>query len=96
MILAERDTERGSLVAVCDDGLLGETFENGAVSLTVSEEFYGGETVDEDTVVAALAGASVANLVGTEAVELAVAEGFVDEANVLDVGETRHAQFVRL
>jgi len=96
MILAERSTDEGLLVAVCDDNVLGETFEDGEVSLTVTEEFYGGETVDEQAVIDSLARASVANIVGREAVALAVREGFVDEANVLDVGSTRHAQFLRM
>ena len=96
MILKERETDEGLLVAVCDEDVLGETFESGDVSLTVTEEFYGGESVDEQAVADSLARASVANLVGTEAVALAVREGFVDEANVLDVGRTRHAQFLRM
>jgi len=95
MILRERETDRGTLVAVCDDDLLGETVANGEVSLTVTEEFYGGEAVDREAVAASLAGASVANLVGTDAVGLAVEEGFVDEANVLDLDGTPHAQFLR-
>ena len=96
MILNERQTDEGLLVAVCDDDVLGETFEEDGVSLTVTEEFYGGESVDEDAVVDSLARASVANIVGTEAVELAVREGFVDETNVLDVESTRHAQLLRM
>ncbi|PSP56700.1 DUF424 domain-containing protein [Halobacteriales archaeon QS_1_67_19] len=96
MILKERDTDEGLLVAVCDEDVLGETFEDGDVSLTVSEEFYGGEPADEQTVVDTLARASVANIVGTEAVELAIREGFVEEANVLDIENTRHAQFLRM
>jgi hypothetical protein len=96
MILTERQTDEGLLVAVCDSGLIGETFEDGEVSLTVTEEFYGGEEVDAETVVSALAAADVANIVGTEAVDLAVEHGIVDEAQVLDVGGTRHAQLLRL
>ncbi|RBI63493.1 DUF424 domain-containing protein [halophilic archaeon] len=96
MILRERETDEGLLVAVCDDDVLGETFENGDVSLTVTEEFYGGERVDAAEVVDSLSRAAVANIVGTEAVALAIEEGFVDEANVLDLDATRHAQFLRL
>jgi hypothetical protein len=96
MILTERETERGRLVTVCDEGVLGETFENGDVSLTVTEEFYGGESATEADVAAALARAAVGNLVGSRAVEFAVEEGVVAEENVLDVGETVHAQFLRL
>ncbi|MFP8953290.1 DUF424 domain-containing protein [Natrialbaceae archaeon A-arb3/5] len=96
MIVNERDTEEGLLVAVCDADVLGETFEDGELSLTVTEEFYGGDEVDEQAVVDSLARATVANIVGTRAVDLAVEEGFVDEANVLEVGDTRHAQLLRM
>jgi len=96
MILTERETDEGLLVAVCDSDVLGETFEDGQVSLTVTEEFYGTEEVDERTVAESLAAADVANIVGTEAVALAVDHGFVDEAHVLDVDGTRHAQLLRL
>lgn len=96
MIVNERDTPKGRLVSVCDRGLLGETFENGDVSLTVSEDFYGGEELEPPAVVESLQRATVANLVGTEAVGLAIEHGFVDETQVLDIGETRHAQFLRM
>ena len=96
LLLTERDTDEGLLVSVCDPDVMGETFENGPVSLTVDEAFYGGEPADEEEVVASLAGARVANIVGTDAVALAVEHGFVDEGSVLDLGETRHAQVLRL
>lgn len=99
MLLRERETERGLLVSVCDADLLGRTFESGDVSLTVEESFYGGDDAveaDADAVVAGLQRASVANLVGEESVGVAVEAGFVDEATVLEVGETRHAQLLQL
>jgi hypothetical protein len=99
MLLRERETERGLLVSVCDADLLGRTFENGQVSITVEESFYGGEDAveaDADAVVAGLRRASVANLVGDECVGIAVEAGLVDEATVLEVGETRHAQLLQI
>ena len=99
MLLRERETERGLLVSVCDADLLGRTFENGKVSITVEESFYGGEDAveaDADAVVAGLRRASVANLVGEECVGVAVDAGLVDEATVLEVGETRHAQLLQI
>lgn len=96
MIVNERDTPEGRLVSVCDDDVLGETFENDGVPFTVNEEFYDGERADPERVVASLTRARVANIVGSQAVELAVEHGFVEEANVLDLGGTRHAQLVRL
>jgi len=94
MILNERETDEGTLVSVCDPDIMGETFESGEVSLTVDEEFYDGEAVDEETVVDSLARCSVANLVGTETVALAIEHGFVDEENVLEIDGTRHAQLL--
>ena len=96
MLVTERETPEGLLVAVCDQDVLGETFEEGEISLTVTEEFYSGQEADAEQVIESLARADVANIVGTRAVELAVEEGFVDEGCVLDVGETRHAQLLRL
>ncbi|WP_323172900.1 DUF424 domain-containing protein [Natrialba sp. PRR66] len=96
MRVTERQTPEGLLVAVCDSDILGETFEAEDLSLTVTDEFYGGDEVDESVVIDSLARADVANIVGTRAVSLAIEEGFIDEANVLDVGETRHAQLLRM
>jgi len=100
MILTERETERGLLVTVCDPDVLGRTFADGEVSLTVTESFYAcdgaEEAVDEDAVVETLRRAVVGNLVGTRTVDLAVEHGFVDPENVLDLDGTKHAQFLRL
>lgn len=97
MLLNEHDTDQGLLVTVCDADIVGDTFENGEVSLTVEEEFYAKEadTADETTVIDALARANIANIVGTRAVELAIEHGIIDETTVLDVGDTRHAQLLR-
>lgn len=99
MLLRERDTPEGLLVSVCDRECLGERYDNGEVSLEVTEDFYGGpdaEVADEETVVATLKRADVANIVGHRAVGLAIEAGLVDEATVLDIGETRHAQLLWL
>ncbi|WP_336342919.1 DUF424 domain-containing protein [Halalkalicoccus ordinarius] len=96
MIVTEHETPKGLLVAVCDADVLGETFENGELSLTVTEEFYGGEEVEERDAANSLDRASVANLVGERAVTLAIERGHVDEANVLEIDGTPHAQFLRM
>ena len=94
LLLNERETGKGRLVSVCDADLIGETFENGDLSLTVNADFYEGEVAGEDEIVGSLAKCSVANIVGAEAVGLAIEHGFVDEENVLDIDGTRHAQLL--
>lgn len=96
MILNERRTEEGLLVSVCDPDVLGETFEEDQISLTVTEEFYAGDEVDEDAVVDSLRRASVANIVGERSVGVAIDAGIVEEANVLAIEDTLHAQLLRL
>jgi hypothetical protein len=99
MLLRERDTPEGLLVSVCDADCLGETFEEGEVSLDVTEEFYGGdeaERADAAAVVDSLSRATTANIVGERAVSVAIDAGLVDEDRVLEVGETLHAQLLWL
>jgi len=96
MLLRERSTPEGTLVSVCDADVLGETFEDGELSLTVDPEFYDGERADPEAVAASLAEATVANLVGTESVGTAIEHGFVEEANVLEFEGTLHAQYLRM
>ena len=99
MLLRERDTPEGLLVSVCDPECLGETFEEGPVSLDVTEDFYGGaeaEEADAEAVVDSLTRATTANIVGERAVRVAIEAGLVDEERVLEVEGTPHAQLLWL
>jgi len=96
--LTERRTDRGLLVAAADAEIVGETYENGRVSVTVGSDFYGGTDAETDAeaLVESLGRASVANLVGDVAVSAAIDAGYVDESNVLDLDGVPHAQYLRL
>ncbi|MGM0604582.1 MAG: DUF424 domain-containing protein [Halobacteriota archaeon] len=99
MLLRERETPKGLLVSVCDRDCLGETYAEGAITLDVTESFYGGEeaeVVDAEGAIAGLKRASVANIVGERSVEAAIEAGLVDEARVLEVEDTVHAQLMWL
>ena len=98
VLLTERETPEGLLVTVCDSDVVGQTFENGSVSLTVEAAFYaeGAREATPEDVADSLARALTANIVGERAVGIAVEHGFVDEASVLDLDGTRHAQYLRL
>ena len=97
MLLRERQTPEGLLVSICDVDCLGETYVDDPVTLEVTEEFYGGEEAveaDDAAVVDGLTRADVANIVGQEAVSVAIEAGIIDEDRVLDVDGTRHAQLL--
>jgi hypothetical protein len=84
------------LVAACDEGLLGKTFEEGELRLEVSESFYGGEKVDARMLVEVLYLATIGNLVGKETVGAAAEAGLVDPECVIRVKGVPHAQIVRM
>ena len=98
-LITRRETPEGTLVAVCDAAVLGETFTDGTVTLEVTEEFYAGEDAvagGAEAVVEALYDADTANLVGEGCVGAAVDAGVIDADRVLEVGGTLHAQLLWL
>lgn len=84
------------LVAVCDSDIVGRTFREGDLKIEVKESFYGERDVGEEEVRNALRMATIANITGRKAVELAIRMGIVDKENVLKIGECWHAQMVVL
>lgn len=90
------DTEQGRMVASADVGIVGEIFEEDGVRVDVDPDFYGDESASKDEVVEALRGASIANLVGENAVGAGIEADVIDEDRVLRVDGVPHAQMVRL
>jgi len=82
---------RGEMVlAVCDDELLGRTLSEGRMRLAVNE-FYDGETVEEDLLPALLAQATNVNLVGDRCVQIAIDLGYVESDGVITIEGVPHA-----
>ena len=82
------------LVAVCDSELVGKIFREGDLKIEVKEDFYGKDEVGEEEVRRALRQATIANITGKRAVELAVRLGIIDRDRILKIGECLHAQMV--
>ena len=82
-----------TLVAACDEDLLGKTFRERGLKIEVSS-FYEGDVVSEDTLLAHLRLATIGNFVGKETIEVVKRGGFVAEEGVLWIGGVPHAQFV--
>lgn len=83
---------REVLVAVSDVGLVGRLFREGNMRLHILEAFYGTDGADAEDVVRQLAACTIANLVGVDAVTLAIQHGFVHPDHVLDIEGVPHAQ----
>jgi hypothetical protein len=83
---------REVLVAVSDTALVGREFKEGNRRLLIHESFYGTDEADAPEVVRELSACTIANLVGVDAVTLAIRHGFIHPDNVLDVDGVPHAQ----
>ena len=84
-----------SIVAICDEELLGRTLREGRIVFKVSEEFYGGQLVDVDTALQIAAQYSVVNMVGERVVSRAIELGLVHEAAVIRIEGVPHAMILR-
>lgn len=91
MYLKVHHTREGAVVAVCDRDLLNTTLSHGDVEITVTESFYGSTPATEEEVRAALRGACNANLIGEQAVAIAVEMGLISEEGCMKIGRIPHA-----
>ena len=80
-----------TLVAACDEQLLGRTLQEGELRLHVSS-FYEGDRMTPEEFVATLRAATIGNFVGRQTVEAARRAGFVGEDGVLWIEGEPHAQ----
>ena len=88
--------ERDTILAACDEHLVGMTFREEGKRLDVSEIFYKGEAVGRDALVDRMKSVSIMNLVGDEVVTIAIEEGYVSEDNVIEIDGVKHVQVVLL
>lgn len=84
------------LVAACDEDLLGESFSEGDVSISVKETFYKGKKEPVGELISYLKNASIVNLTGKEVIKAAVDAGFVRRENVMMIDGVEHAQIVAI
>ena len=80
-----------TLVAACDDNLLGKTLRPG---FFLSEGFYGREKISEEELSSRLKDCHIANLVGEKSVRVARKMGLVARKGVLKVGKVPHVQIL--
>ncbi len=85
-----------TIIAICDEEIIGQTFMGEKSKIAVTEGFYGGDLVEEEFVRINIGNFTILNIVGNRAVELAVKEGIVPEDSVMVVGGVKHVQAVKM
>ncbi len=82
-----------TVVAVCDEDLLGKKIEiSEGFAVEVSEAFYGGALITRDELDRYVVQAKILNLLGETAVSYMIEKGVVLEKAVIKVGNIPHVQ----
>lgn len=84
-------SETKRMLAVCDSELVGKKCSEEEKCLTVSEYFYKGELVNDEKAVIEMKKADSLNIVGKNAVELAIHEGLISKENVFLIDDVPYA-----
>jgi hypothetical protein len=93
MIVKIHKTEGRTVVAVCDDDLLGQRIEEGDLQLDLSSDFYRGTSYSDKVLVRdIMRNADVLNVAGKVAVALALEEGLIDKTHIITIKGVPHAQ----
>jgi hypothetical protein len=87
---------RDVLIGACDEKLIGKKFSEGKFQIEVRKEFYDGERINKEKLKRYLENATIANLVGEEAVRCAIELGLVDPGCVIKIKGVPHAQVVKM
>lgn len=86
--------EEREVVAMCDEEILGKTFEEGDLCLDVKKSFYEGNLVDEEQAAQIMKNADILNLVGEKTVSLAIKIGVVSKIHIIKIKGVSHAQVI--
>lgn len=97
-MISVRIYKQGSdiLIGACDEKLIGKKFSEGKFQIEVRKEFYDGERINKEKLKRYLENATIANLVGEEAVRCAIEIGLVDPDCVIKIKGIPHAQVVKM
>ena len=83
-----------TIVAVCDESLLGQKFEENQKQIDLTSDFYHGEKRDTKETGDLIRNADGVNLVGKESIQLGIDEGIIEETQVFTIQGIPYAQAV--
>lgn len=90
------ETEKGRVVNICDEELLGMEFKEGPVVLSIKTEYYGGVVVDEDVALDEMKRADFLIVIGDRSVELAIREKIIHPLAVIRVRGIPYAMYTNV
>lgn len=85
-----------SVVALCDEDLIGKTLEDEKMRLEIAERFYKGDKLPEKEILEILNDAANINIVGKESIAFAIKNKIITEEHVIEIQGIPHAQVYAL
>ena len=93
---ASYKTEKGTMVACCDENCMGRIYREGKLRLAPETKFYGNAVMGLPEALILMDGADILNLVGRNIVGAAIARGIVHPDAVITIDGIPHVQVMRL
>ncbi|MGQ9722510.1 MAG: DUF424 domain-containing protein [Candidatus Jordarchaeum sp.] len=89
-----RKVNNETMVAACDEDIVGKTFREGKLKIEVKKEFYCGELVEIEEGIEAISKGTIVNIVGNTIVSKAINAGLIHPQGIITIGGVAHAQKV--
>lgn len=94
MLVKTHKINEKTLVAVCDEDLVGRVFEENGLVLDVKRTFYDGEIKSEIEIGDLIRNADQVHLVGEKSIKLALDEELITTKEIKLVGGIPHSQII--
>lgn len=85
-----------TILAICDEEILGKTYREGILRLEIKKEFYGDRKVTIDEALRMIDEVMIVNMVGRNVVGEAIKRGIIPSEGVITVAGIPHVQIIKL
>lgn len=82
------------ILAISDTSIIGKTFNQDGIQITVSEEFYCGDRCNAKKAIEMIKKSTIVNAVGKDIIGIMIKENIVNKDSVLLINNIPHAQIV--
>ena len=93
--LRSYNTDKGTMVACCDKDLMGKTFREGRLKLSLDSKFYGDSLLGLAEALVLMETAESLNLVGRDIIDAAIGKGLVHPDAVISIDGVPHVQVMK-
>jgi uncharacterized protein len=94
IVKIHKTPDKRKVVAICDNELIGQKFEEGKLQLDLSSDFYKGEDKSEEEVLELIKGSYIINVVGEKSIGFCLKLKILNETDIIKIKNIPHAQAV--